>query len=149
MNQESQINLKFFTGAFSELGLPLRKITQIAVDGSNVNLMFLRVVKKFLKEDSSLTDEPEIFEPLCALFILYKLHIKLLTMEQLEHSSVSKGDILFIHRFPGPSRRAEYTHLSGKSVFPLKFCSIRWVENSDVSGRAVQVIPALKTICKH
>ena len=40
-----------------------------------------------------------------------------------------------------PARRADYTHYSGSNVFPLKYCAIRWLENSKVIERAIDALP--------
>lgn len=41
------------------------------------------------------------------------------------------------------TRRADYTHYTQSSTFPLKFCSIRWLENSSVLKRAVEMLDHL------
>ncbi len=38
-----------------------------------------------------------------------------------------------------PARREDYVHWSGGSVFPLPFCQHRWVENSKVAQRAIDI----------
>ena len=43
-----------------------------------------------------------------------------------------------------PARRADYISIAGSTVFPKKFCQVRWIENVDVSQRALEVLPYVK-----
>ena len=43
-----------------------------------------------------------------------------------------------------PARRALFTMYSGRTVFPLKFCGHRWLENADVAQRAIEITPHIK-----
>ena len=43
-----------------------------------------------------------------------------------------------------PARRADYERVADTVVFPLKFCSHRWVEGEEVAERALQVCPTLQ-----
>ncbi|XP_055524072.1 uncharacterized protein LOC129717866 [Wyeomyia smithii] len=43
-----------------------------------------------------------------------------------------------------PARRALYTQYTGSSVFPLKFCSHRWLENVEVAQRAINVVQHMR-----
>ena len=40
-----------------------------------------------------------------------------------------------------PARREDYIKTTGSSVFPLKFCQHRWLENVSVAERALEVWP--------
>lgn len=42
-----------------------------------------------------------------------------------------------------PARRADYVLMTGSKQFPMKFCSVRWLENSKVISRALVVLPNL------
>lgn len=42
------------------------------------------------------------------------------------------------------TRRALYTQYSESNIFPLKFCSIRQLENSEVAQRAIDITPHIK-----
>ena len=44
-----------------------------------------------------------------------------------------------------PTRRGAYIRIIKSNEFPLKFCSIRWTENSKVMTRAKNILPHLKT----
>src|SRR3989442_1028683 len=43
-----------------------------------------------------------------------------------------------------PARRADYIAVTGCSVFPKKFCQVRWLANAEVATRAVEVLPHVK-----
>lgn len=43
-----------------------------------------------------------------------------------------------------PSRRGVYTEITGSSVFPKKFCAVRWTENSAVIQRSIEMLPHLE-----
>lgn len=43
-----------------------------------------------------------------------------------------------------PSRRADYIYYSSCQMFPLKFCSSRWLGNSKVMERAKKILPYLQ-----
>ena len=45
-----------------------------------------------------------------------------------------------------PAHRALYVQYSGSNIFPLKFCSIRWLENCTVAQRAIDVISHIKKL---
>ena len=38
-----------------------------------------------------------------------------------------------------PARRGDYSPITGSTLFPLKFCSTRWVENASVAQRALEI----------
>ncbi|KAJ8884755.1 hypothetical protein PR048_010951 [Dryococelus australis] len=40
-----------------------------------------------------------------------------------------------------PARREDYVKVTDSSVFPLKFCSVRWVEKWTVAARAIEMWP--------
>ena len=41
-------------------------------------------------------------------------------------------------------RRGDYKKVTGSTVFALKFCAIRWVENKDVCSRALSILPYIQ-----
>ena len=44
-----------------------------------------------------------------------------------------------------PARREDFTSATGCTVFGKKFCSHRWVENSSVVQRALEIWPNIET----
>ena len=47
-----------------------------------------------------------------------------------------------------PARLEDYTTASGSSLFPLKFCKYRWLENILVAERALEVLPNVEKYSK-
>ena len=47
-----------------------------------------------------------------------------------------------------PARRADYCSVTGSTLFPLKFCSTRWVENASVAQRALEIYPYMVQYAK-
>ena len=43
-----------------------------------------------------------------------------------------------------PARRAHCSSITGSKIFPMKFCGIRWLENSNACQRAMDMLPHLK-----
>ena len=48
-----------------------------------------------------------------------------------------------------PARRDDYTTVTGSTVFPLKFCSTRWIEDDRVAERALEVWPNVEKYIQH
>jgi hypothetical protein len=48
-----------------------------------------------------------------------------------------------------PARRADYIAITGCSVFALKFCQVRWVENVAVAERALEILPHVRKYVKE
>ncbi|KAG8180576.1 hypothetical protein JTE90_018195 [Oedothorax gibbosus] len=43
-----------------------------------------------------------------------------------------------------PARRGIFIDVTNASVFPKKFCAVRWLENIDVAQRAIEILPNLQ-----
>ena len=52
---------------------------------------------------------------------------------------------LYSHLHEIPTRREDYTKMTGSEVFPLQFCGHRWLEDKRVAERAVEMWPSLTT----
>lgn len=130
-------------GGISNLGLSVRKILQISMDGPNVNFSFLREFKKYIEDEDS-TNENPIFIDIgsCSLHIVHGAY-------KTAHNKTTWNINQFLRSAyylfkDHPSRRSDYIHYSKATVFPQKMCSIRWVENASVIDRAIKVIPNLR-----
>ena len=44
-----------------------------------------------------------------------------------------------------PALREDFTEITASKLFPLDFCSHRWLENVEVAERALEMLPSLKT----
>ena len=48
-----------------------------------------------------------------------------------------------------PKRRSDYFSITACSIYPLKFCAIRWLDNVRVAQRFLELIPNLKQYCHN
>ncbi|GBN85948.1 hypothetical protein AVEN_104734-1 [Araneus ventricosus] len=111
------------------------------MDGPNVIKKLLKDLQAQIKEQPT---DPEILNigscGLHAINVAFKAG-----------AVVTQWKILEFHRAlyylfnKSPARRALYSFYSGSSLFPKKFCAIRWLENSDVANRALDMLPHLKS----
>lgn len=105
------------------------------MDGPNVNLKFLSLLKEHLS-----TEAPVVLDigscGLHTLNIAFRSGINKTgwNLVQFLRSIFN----LFRHL---PARRADYVNYGGSKNFPLKFCSVRWLENSSVANRAAEILP--------
>lgn len=131
--------LDAFTTCLQDLGLPLTKILQVETDGPNVNLKFLRDFDEHIKIEhhNSLLDVGT-----CSLHVLHGCYKTALMKSGWAINDFLRAIYYLFKDFP--SRRADYKNFSGSSLMPLKVCSIRWIENSNVIERAIKILPFLK-----
>ena len=114
--------------------LQLKKITQISMDGPNVNLKFYR---DFLDERQNF--QPDIPIPIdigsCGLHIIHGAFKTGFdeTGWKIDNILRSLGYLFN----DSPARRADYTDITSSMIFPLKFCGTRWIEDAAVADRAV------------
>lgn len=120
--------------------LSLDKLLQVSMDGPSVNWKFLRL----LKSDLELGDEsPKLLEiGSCGLHVIHGAF-------QTGHSKAGWEVNRFLRGLyylfkDSPSRRTDYTTISGSSTFPKKFCHIRWVENVLCAERAILIFENVK-----
>ena len=119
-----------------------KKMLQVSMDGPNVNLKFLKDLKAFLKNDKDQNDV-ELFDiGTCSLHVVHGAY-------KTAHNACGWKVHVFLRSLyylfkDFPSRRSDYTNASKSWSFPLRFCAIRWVENSSVIKRALEVIPFVK-----
>ncbi|XP_075556329.1 uncharacterized protein LOC142588454 [Dermacentor variabilis] len=114
------------------------KILQVSMDGPNVNLRFLRS----LKEELACHDSRQILEiGSCGLHVVHGAF-------KTGHAATGWNLVVFLRSIYNlfkyvPARRADYIRITASTSFPLKFCAVRWLENSMVISRALQVLPHL------
>jgi len=112
------------------------------MDGPNVNLKFLTELKTFLKKVEDPTD-PELFElGTCSLHVVHGAYKTAHDKSGWKMHEFLRSLYYLLKDFP--SRRSDYIAASHSSVFPLRFCTVRWVENSAVIQRALEMLPFLK-----
>ncbi|CAG2058422.1 unnamed protein product [Timema podura] len=65
-----------------------------------------------------------------------------------EASTAGKRACYYLFK-DSPSRRGTYMAVTGSSTFPMKFCSVRWLENVDVAKRALETLDNLKKFVEY
>lgn len=131
---------KFFEGLSM---LPFSNLLQVSMDGPNVNHCFLRKLMGKFENDATNSNEKKLVDlGTCGLHVVHG---------SFKHGlQTVKWDInnLLTHMYylfkDSPSRRAQYTALTSSKIFPLKFCSTRWVENVQCLGRALEIFDDVK-----
>ncbi|KAH6935107.1 hypothetical protein HPB50_003423 [Hyalomma asiaticum] len=114
------------------------KILQVSMDGPNVNFKFLRSLKEELRE----SDESHILDiGSCGLHVINGAY-------KAGHVASGWDLVSFLRSTYNlfkcvPARRADFVSLTGCSKFPMKFCAVRWPENSTVICRALEILPHL------
>lgn len=132
--------LETFTTTMANLGLPLNHILQVSVDGPNVNLKFLRDLQDSIGNE--LDGNGKLFDTgTCPLHVVQGAYKTAHTTVGWKIHEFLRSLYYLFRDFP--VRRAEYTLKTASEVFPLKFCQVRWVENSRVLQRAIEMFPSL------
>lgn len=118
------------------------RICQISMDGPNVNL---KLSKDLCHEIKNLRNSIS-FDLLnigsCGLHVVHNSF-----KNGNKRTGWSIDDFLqsLYYLFKDvPLRRADYAAVTGSDEFPLKFCSVRWVENQSVAARAIKMLPNLR-----
>lgn len=109
------------------------------MDGANVNWSFYDKLGERRKDEQL---NKLIGTGSCSL---YSVHGALQTGVQAvgwEVAPFLRG--IFTIFLDSPGRRSEYTRVTGSLVFPLQFCSTRWVEDLMVVERALQLLPNIR-----
>ncbi|XP_070386228.1 uncharacterized protein [Dermacentor albipictus] len=121
-------------------GLSRSKILQISMDGPNVNMKFRREIKQELCESN---DGRQILDVgSCGLHVVNGAF-------KTGHAATGWQLVEFLRAMYNLfkcvlARRAEYARITGSNIYPLKFCSVRRLENVRVISRALEVLPHLK-----
>lgn len=106
------------------------------MDGPRVNFKFLKDFKEQKKEEKP--DGSQILNiGSCGLHTIRNAYKKAMVKTEWNLESFFKS--LYYLFYNSPARHSDYIKYSKSTVFPLKFCSIRWVENFSVAGRALDI----------
>lgn len=133
--------LDSFLGFVNTENLSLDNLVQLSTDGPNVNLKLLFDLHSHMK--STLSSKKQILDVgTCSLHIINGAY-------KTAHKSVTWNLNQFLRAIYRlfknfPSRRGIYKQITGSSVFPKKFCAIRWIENSSVIERSIAMLSHLK-----
>lgn len=157
---KDQVSSRYLTSAFlssstatdlfnalkESLGsLGVKKIIQLSMDGPNVNFKLLQLLKKELEEEIGGHQLLELGS--CGLHVVnnaFKAGIKTTKWNVVGFLK----SIYYLFK-DSPKRRGIYISVSGTSDFPKKVCYVRWLENSVVAKRALDIIDNLKKFVDH
>lgn len=124
--------------------LSAKSILQVSMDGPAVNYKFIQELQSFLLKEESNTNLLNVGS--CGLHTLhnaFKCGMKETSWE------LSKFLRAIFNLFKDvPARRAIYTATTKSSLFPLKFCPVRWLQNGNVAQRAIEMLPHLERFVK-
>ncbi|XP_062554102.1 uncharacterized protein LOC134219395 [Armigeres subalbatus] len=120
----------------------MKKIVQISMDGPNVNWKLLKDLSAELRDLRSSSTFEVLNIGSCGLHVVHNAF-----KSGAQKTLWNIDDFLYaLHNLfkDVPLRRADYSAVTGSSLFPLKFCGVRWVENQRVAERACKMLPFLK-----
>ncbi|XP_048512809.1 uncharacterized protein LOC125501482 [Athalia rosae] len=118
----------------------LKKILQVSMDGPNVNLKFVKDLQIELKEISG--NKKLLDLGTCGLHTLHGAFKTGITSTQWNLIPFLRALYNLFKNVP--ARRADYISASGSTLFPKKFCAIRWLENIPVVERARAILPHVR-----
>ncbi|XP_077484977.1 uncharacterized protein LOC144095035 [Amblyomma americanum] len=114
--------------------LPLAKILQISMDRPNVNLKFFKMLQSHLQQNFQVHC---LDLGTCSLHTVYNAYkAGVIASKWGLDTLLSSLSALFED---APARRHDFSALTGKAVFPLKYVAHRWVENVAVIERAPEL----------
>lgn len=124
----------------------IKKILQLSMDGPNVNHKLHSLLQNDLKENTG-SSKSLLDIGSCGLHIVHGAF-------KIGHKSTSWDLNKFLYAVfnlfkDSPARRADFVRLTNTNVFPLKFCSIRWLDSSAVAQRALDILPHLRVFVQE
>ncbi len=109
---------------------------QLGMDGPNVNWSFFEKTQKQMKEEFNIT---LLNIGSCGL---HTVHNAFKAAAGVTDWNIGKPlSSLYILFEDIPTRREDYEKESGVNLYPLQYCSHRWVENATVFNRTIEVLP--------
>lgn len=119
-----------------------KKLRQISMDGPILNWKCM----KMFQEDKRQSDHDASTLLNLGSCALHVVHGSFQSGETEKGWKV--GDVLWVHLrlfHDSIARRRVFIEMTKTSTFPLKFCARRWVEESAVAERAIEIWPAVQT----
>lgn len=156
----SQATSKYFSSAFlghctsSDLLMGLKDsldevnltdIIQLSMDGPNVNWKLMRMFQE--DDDFHVGGRSLLQLGSCGLHVVHGAFQKGHKDANWNVNEVLRG-FHNIFKF-SPARRSDFISHTGQTLFPLKFCQTRWVENSSVADRIADIYPSLQSYVKE
>ncbi|XP_059169593.1 uncharacterized protein LOC131951256 [Physella acuta] len=114
-------------------------LLQLSMDGPNVNWSFHDKLNVSMQNDQGV----ELLN--VGSCVLHKVHGA--AKAAMEATSWNLDKFLkSLHKLfeDTPARREDFTKATGSSIFPLRFCKHRWLENSNVAQRALELVPSIE-----
>ena len=121
--------------------LQLKKVLQVFMDGPNVNLSFLKKLGERIKEDDP-NGKLLINGGVCGLHVINGAVKTGLQAVKWDVDSYLR-DVYYIFH-DSPARCAQFISLTGKTLFPLKHCTTRWLENVPSIDRVLTIFDDIK-----
>ena len=114
-------------------------LLQLSMDGPNVNWKLFNLLQRDIEETC---DVKMLNIGSCGL---HQLHNAFRAGSDASDWAIEKflSSIYWLFK-DTPARREDFVAETGSSIFPLKFCSRRWVENAKVCQRAIELYPQLQ-----
>ena len=154
-----QVCTRYFTSAFlgsckavdllqalldSVESLDHKKFFQVSMDGSNVNFKVIKDLRITMKEN----DIEKIILDLgsCGIHTTHNAFKAAMVATGWKLAQFLRALYNLFKNVP--ARRALFTAYTKSKLFPMKFCNIRWLENTDVAQRAIDMLPHLRTFIK-
>ncbi|CAH0549771.1 unnamed protein product [Brassicogethes aeneus] len=154
-SQENEVKTRYLTSVFLKSakandileGLKkalvessMKKILQISMDGPNVNFKVLKLLSAELRPEK---DDPQLLDiGSCGI---HTLHGAFKTgIMATGWNLIDLFRALYNFFKDVPARRGDYIRITNCNLFPLKFCSIRWLENAPVAQRTSVILQAIK-----
>lgn len=123
-----------------EADLKIDNLIQLSTDGPNVNLKLKFDLKQHMKDN--LPSEKQILDiSTCSLHIVNGAYKTAHTKVNWKLNQFLRSLYRLFKNYP--SRRGIYKEITGSSIFPKKFCAVRWTENSSVIQRCIDMLPHL------
>ena len=119
----------------------MEKMINVSMDGPNVNWRMLSDLK--VKKEKEYPSAPGLVEfGSCAL---HTVHNAL----KAGHSAANWSIFAYLrttyYLFSGfPSRKGQFTRITGSDIFLKKFCTTRWIQNGCASLRAQEILPKIQ-----
>ena len=114
------------------------------MDGPNVNWKFLEL----LAESQVEAEIPSLINiGSCGIHVMHRASK---TGAKASGWCVSKILKALARLFlDSPARRADYVEMTGSSLFPMSFCTTRWIEDVPVAQRAIHIWDHVGKIVKY
>ena len=115
--------------------LEKKKMLQVSMDGPNVNW---KLYDSIVQEWSENDDYPDLFDiGLCSLHVVHGAFRTGVQKTKLGSDCILKA---LCNLFPdSPAKWEDYRKITGFKVFPLLFSGTRWIEDTKVADKSLEI----------